>query len=295
MTHTAPPSAPVPSDRRAMTRQRPVPACLLSRSDFLRLCEQLNSKLQEQAATQILQLVRPSDYSVEEFEELKRSIKDVSQIYVRVTATDGESISGIGPNVIKDLCQDMGIQRIYIDSKVTFEAKFNISPPNQFWILLDFSKSAVFDLVNPVSQSTPNASLFEISGEDDTWIRAVYDQIKSSFESKKTRRTWLHRQGIYDLFLLILAVPITVLILWKLSKVYDVLLPNSHIVIDIIVGVYGAIILLNLYRFIFGYTKWIFPLVELTDVGRKEAGRHRKSWWILILGIAATVLATFLL
>ena len=282
------PSVPV-----MLARTRKIPACLFSRDDLLRLYEQLNMKLQEEANDRVSSVRKLPQDTEQDFEAFKREIKDAYKISITINTMDGESLIGADRKVIDNISPDMEISSIFLSSKSRFEGRFNVPPKNHFSILLDFTKPQVFDLLNPVSQPTPNTSSFEVSGENDTWVRAVYDQIRSSFEAKKTKRSWLHRQGMYDLFLYPFVVPLIALILWRLSSVYDVLFPNSPIIADITAGGYGVLILGNLYRFIFAYTKWIFPVVELSDVGRGVPGGHRKFWWFLMIGILATVFATF--
>ncbi len=276
-----------------LARTRQIPACVFSRDDLLRLYEQLNMKLQEEANDRVSSVSKLPQDTEQDFEAFKREIKDAYKISIAINTMDGESLIGTDRRVIDNISPDMEISSIFLDSKSRFQGIFNVPPKNHFSILLDFTKPQVFDLLNPVSRPTPNTSSFEVSGEDDTWVRAVYDQIRSSFEAKKTKRSWLHRQGMYDLFLYPFVVPLIALILWRLSSVYDVLFPNSPVIADITAGFYGVLILGNLYRFIFGYTKWIFPVVELSNVGRGVPGGHRKFWWVLMIGILATIFATF--
>ncbi len=284
-----------PSALVTLARTRKIHACVFSRDDLLRLYEQLNVKLEEELVNRISSISVAPEGPEENIEALIRELKDAYKISITINTMDGESLFGTDRNVIDNISPDMEISSIYLSSKSGFEGRFNVPPKNHFSILLDFTKPQVFDLLNPVSRPTPNASSFEVSGQDDTWVRAVYDQIRSSFEAKKTKRAWLHRQGMYDLFLYLFVVPLIALILWRLSSVYNVLFPNSPVIADITAGFYGVLILGNLYRFIFGYTKWIFPVVELSNVGRGVPGGHRKFWWVLMIGILPTIFATIFL
>jgi hypothetical protein len=43
------------------------------------------------------------------------------------------------------------------------------------------------------------------------------------------------------------------------------------------------------YRALFGYTKWAFPTVELSD-NRDLSMQHRAIWSVIILGLVVNVL-----
>ena len=282
-----------PSALVTLARTRKVPACVFSRDDLLRLYEQLNVKLQEEVEDRLSSISKLPEYPGQDYEALKKEIKDAYKIAITINTINGESLFGTDRNVIDSISSDMEISSIYLSSKSSFEAKFNVPPNNHFSILLDFTKPPVFDLANPVTSPTPNSSAFEVSGENDTWVRAVYDQINSFFELKKTKRSWLHRQGVYDFFLWLVIFPLIAWILLRLSKIYDTIFPDLHIMFDIVAGIYGFVFTVTLYRLIFGYTKWIFPLVELSGAGRGVSRGHRRFWWFLMIGILATVFATF--
>lgn len=278
----------------SIKRSRRIPSCTLSQDGLLRLYQDLYSKLEKEVESLISDVEKLPDSTAQELAKLKKSIKDSYKISITVTTANGESIFGQDERVIQNIDSDMEISSLYFSSKTTFQATFGSPPRNDFVIYLDFSKPAIFDITNPVSSPTVNSSSFEVSGQDDTWVRAVYHQINSHFESRKTKRGWLHMKGVYDFFFLIFVVPLIALILARLSILYNSTFPESHIIVDILVGVYGVLILGNLYRLMLGYTRWIFPLVEIKDFGRQVTGRHRTFWALLMMGILASIIATIL-
>ena len=273
-----------------LSRSEKIPASEFSRNDLCRLFDQLEAKVQEEANNRVLNLVKPIDTSDADFNSFKQSVRDAYKLSVALRSKDGETFAGTARNVIESVPSDTKISTIDLDCFSTFQARFNVVPKNWFRVHLDFTKPPIFDFTNPVSQPTPNASVFEIVGEDDTWVRAVYDQLHTFFFSKKKGRNWLHARNIYDLFLLIAVIPIIIFILLNLSKVNQARFLDTPFLLDVAVIAYAFLLLVTAYRFSFAYTKWIFPLLELSDIGPRVSRGHRNFWYLLVTGILAGVI-----
>lgn len=170
-----------------LTRTRKIPASVLTRADLLELYDQLTEKVREERDKEISQLLRSANNGDETKAMLERKADEVYTIGITITATNGESIFGDSKDVISNISSTLDLSSIYFDNSTAFQAEYGTPFRNRFALFLDFSKPSVFDFSHPVTDPTPNGSAFDVSG-NDTWVRAVYDQFNSFFESRKTKR-----------------------------------------------------------------------------------------------------------
>ena len=74
---------------------------------------------------------------------------------------------------------------------------------------------------------------------------------------------WLHRGAVYDVGLYLIGIPFS---LWAVARVSGVLskYPSLPTIIEAAIYVYVFFIGLNLFRLFFGYSRWVFPKIELS-------------------------------
>ncbi len=278
-----------------LAKKRKVPACILSRADLIRLYDQLSRKLEEEGENRIAQLIKPPEYSDEAFAAFKKTLYDLYKITVTINSVNGESTAGHSKKVIDEIPSEMNIASIHFNSQALIQQTHNVQAKNRFEVFLDFSKPDALDISKPASDPTPNVSAFQVLGEDDTWVRGVYDQINSFFEPKRTNRNWFHKTGIYDVTLWLAVIPVLIFAILKISTMYESYFSNISAILNTALGIYFVLFSALLYRLVFAYTKWIFPLVELSDIGRGVSRAHRRTWWWLMGGIVVALVSPLVL
>jgi hypothetical protein len=74
-------------------------------------------------------------------------------------------------------------------------------------LLLDFSRPTVLDFSKMPTSATENASKFTIFSASESWFTALHKRLTDLFYKRRTGFDWLHKQGIYDLLLLLVGLP----------------------------------------------------------------------------------------
>jgi len=118
----------------------------------------------------------------------------------------------------------------------------------------------------------------------------MYESIMSTLKNHSTKRSWLHRQSIYDLFLWLFALPLAFWNLSKLLSTYPILTDNLSSVLLVFGHIYFFIIVLFLFRALFNYGRWLFPHVELDTPLQSVSTKQRVFFVTLTLGIIVALL-----
>lgn len=155
-------------------------------------------------------------------------------------------------------------------------------------MFLDFTRQPLVDLTRLPTLATPNESDFEITADNESWFTAVNTRLTQFFLEKRTNTNWLHRAGVYDVFLLFAGLPFA---LWAAYRV-GLLIETRYkfpSIITIAIYVYTFIIAVTVFRILFSYTRWVFPKSEL-ESGQSSPLLHRGAW----LAITVPIMAAFL-
>ena len=127
----------------------------------------------------------------------------------------------------------------------------------------------------------------------EAWVAAIPNTVMTLLDLRKTPRAWLHRGFIYDLGLMVLAVPFGFYVSWRLRDWINAHFGATHPVLVGIIYVYIVLAILWIYRGLFGYTKWAFPAVELSDNGDR-AVTHRVILGSILIAIIAELIWTLI-
>ena len=178
---------------------------------------------------------------------------------------------------------------MFLSSFNRYETRRGFKPKNSFSLLLDFTKPALLNFVNPASAPTENNSNVSVQGDDDTWTNAVFAKIQEFTRSRATSRGFLHRPNIYDLGLFVLGMPLAFWLITKVAPLVQRFTASVHPIVETAAYIYSFFFALLFYRFVFNYAKWAFPLLELTGQHRGPA-KHRALWTAIVVSIAAAFL-----
>ena len=272
-------------DQAVLTKSlsQPIAACALSKADLQNLCERLqqwNFKAFEEEVKHDNFLNRVPKPMPEDMASLKSKF----DLKVAVHGVDGVTVFGAIPTVFDSPRFPDKVKRFHISSELGLNNLHNWSPRNRFELLLDFSKPRLFKPLLSLFQATPNASNIFASGLDATWVNGVHGEVTDFIRRRKTHRRFLHGNGVYNLLLLCGGIPFAFSIAAKLSGIMNTLFGELSGLLHSAAQVYVFFIALYLFRILFDYARWIFPIVEYQDLSGTTR-KHRAVLGGLILGV----------
>lgn len=222
--------------------------------------------------------------SDEDFEKLKKQVEENFKVHIGISSKD-DYISSDTPSVLEKKKLPSGIMRIKFDNKFFYKAAFNKEPYTTFVVELDFYKPPLRALNANPSEATQNNSTVQIFGEDATWVEGTHSRIFKLLDERKTRRAWFHKKNIYDLFLLLLILPIIFWNLYKLEIVLHSFFSSISPVFVVGFYLYIFLIILFIFSFVFFYLRWLFPYIEFCKTPRKGYRYHRTIISVIVIGV----------
>lgn len=263
----------------------PIRSTRLALSDITKIYERLAKSVGEQAEVEISKLVKPPAQSEEDFARYKADARgNAFNVTVTVFGREGSSLFGDDVKVFQSPLLPRKIDRIYATNITAYRAFANVSPINFFELMLDFSKPPLIDTQNFVSSPTPNVSNLTVQGDRDGWVASVTESVLGVTREGKTRRGWLHRGFVYDLGLYSIGVPAAIYACWSLADFINAKLEGVHSFVVGTAYIYVVLAVLVGYRALFGYSKWVFPTMELTS-NEDSAVRHRAFLFTIVTGL----------
>ncbi|TIO06903.1 MAG: hypothetical protein E5X88_21040 [Mesorhizobium sp.] len=232
------------------------------------------------------------DQTKEQSEAQKKEVRAKAfKVTVSLYAEDGSRTYGETEEIF-DLPEDAPfVTKIYMTNQTSFKAIANTNPANLFELMLDFSQPPLLDANNVVSSPTYNASKLTIGSVREGWLAGIEKIVLSHLDKRHRFRTRLHAPFAYDHGLIIFGFPLGFYACWLASDLVDKWTTNNQF-LRTAAYVYIVVASLWVYRVLFGYTKWAFPLAELKEQrGRPKV--HRAFWWGLVLLLAGKVFWDF--
>jgi len=156
-------------------------------------------------------------------------------------------------------------------------------------VLLDFTKTSLLDLTSPSGEPSKNASRATVAGANATWVNGVYQEISTFFESRRTKRDWLHSSWVYDFLVIIVGFPISFEIVYLLNSRLKAAQLSWPEALFIAVYVYVVLVSLFVFRLVFNYARWVLPKVEGPSRAPK-ARVHRIVLGSILLGLVSNAL-----
>jgi hypothetical protein len=227
---------------------------------------------------------KQKDQPDEIYEQNKKTIKEGFEIKLTVTSFDGQELWG----VVKDIFDSVNfpdlVKSIYINSEIPLKSSYNYYVRNSFELLLDFSKPELFNMSFLPSQETPNASNITVQGYDATWVHGLYHEISGFIEKQPSRFKWIHKHSIYDFLVWVIGLPIGFWATYKLSNIIDAIFGTYSGFVQNASYVYVFLVTLTIFRLLFHYARWVWPLVEYRS-SSNIAQKHRITFGIITLGL----------
>lgn len=272
-------------DRTVLWKQlsQQIAACAFSKADLRTLCERLQEASYEAADEEISRYV-PLGRTAEQILVDKEVLKSGFELKVAVRGMNDETVFGTIPMVFDSARFPEKIKSLHINSELDLRNLYNWDPRNRFELLLDFTKPGLFNFSLAPSGPTPNASHILVTGLNSSWVNGVYRDVADFIRRRKTHRRLLHGNGVYNLLLLCGGIPFAFSIAAKLSGIMNTLFGELSGLLHSAAQVYVFFIALYLFRILFDYARWIFPIVEYQDLTGTTL-KHRVVLGGLILGV----------
>ena len=267
---------------------QPIAACVFSKHDLKNLCEILEEWCSK-ALDEEIKHYSPLNPTPEQLSADIAALKSGFEIKVTVQGIDDERIYGTIPDVFNSPRFPDQVKTLHINSESELRNLYNWFPRNRFELLLDFTKPELFNLSLLSSRATPNASNINVSGLDSTWVSGVYGEIANFIEKNRTRRRFFHRHSVYDLLLLLVGLPFAFWMAYKSSGLINRMFGGFSVFVQNGAYVCLFFLMLNVFKILFDYARWIFPIVEY----KSTMDTTRKHRYILG-GLVIAILGNFL-
>jgi hypothetical protein len=280
-----------PTDAKVSWRhysiRSPISACLIRQADLKRLYEIISEKQDEESAHWLGLLAKQPNETSEQFEQRKINVKIAFVTLVSVAGPNGETVTGNSSDIFDSSMLPERIQTILMNTANGPKA-LNILPNNWASLFLDFRRPPLLNLGVLPSAPTQNGSNYEIVANAEAWATALDTRLRQFFKERSTIRGWVHKAGCYDGLVLFVGLPLTLWVSYRLGPWFTTNLMPTALVTAIYVTMF--FILLNLFRILFSYTRWVFPLVELQGPRSSSAQRHRGVLYIILSSVLVALI-----
>lgn len=268
---------------RHYTIRWPISTCSIQQSDLKRLYDTIDEKQREEAKELLAMLSQLPNESIEQFEQRKTNVQKSLVTLVSIAAPDGETVTGNTRDIFESAAVPERIQSILIDTS-SGPRSLNFVPRNRVSLFLDFRTPTLLNYGVMPSAPTANESNYEIIAASEPWATALNTRLRQFFAERGTVRGWIHKQGSYDALLMFIGLPLT---LWECYRIGPLFIPDGiPSVLVTAIYVYLFFLMLNIFRILFSYTRWVFPVVELDRARVTSIQRHRLLWYAIIIAIA---------
>jgi len=227
--------------------------------------------------------------SEEEFLNNKKILREGFNLKPTIVSTDGKELWGYFQDIFESPNFPDQTKSIYVNSEIPLKASYNYQPANSFELFLDFSKPDLFNLSFLPSQATPNASNIVVQGYDATWTHGVFDEFNSFIKNHPSKFTWLHRHSVYDFLVWIAGLPFGFWVSYKFSGNLNKIFGNVSPFVLNASYVYVFLASMVLFRLLFHYARWVWPLVEYQS-SKNKSGKHQFVIGAIALGIASALI-----
>jgi len=253
----------------------------VSIENIISIFDGLSSVVQEQADIEVARWRRPPDQSEEDFEKAKADARNRAY---KVTATlkfsDGSSSFIQSSDMIRKEPQGPELSLVFMTNTTAFFSAANVQPTNQFNLSLDFSQPPLLDANTFISGPTRNGSGLNIEGDRPGWLAGIEKTVVERIDKRHNLRKFLHGHFIYDYGLLGFGAPLALYFCW-LSMGFIQQNAKYWPILQAAAFVYIFFVGLWIYRILFSYLRWAYPLAELKEQLSRPR-KHRIFWWSIV-------------
>src|SRR5216684_3385758 len=215
-------SDPVPPNPNETWRNfsvaSPIQACRLRGADLKRLYRIIHEKQIEHRDRVISGLSQTASETPDQFAARVSNVRNAFTTTVRVTALNGEVVTGHGESFFDSALIPERIVSISYDTSFSPVALLKYTPSDRVYVNLDFSQPRLLNFGIQPSAPTPNDSNFTVTAETESWSTSLTSRLRTFFAEKATSINWLHAPSIYDLLLMVVGLPLTLWASYKLGS-----------------------------------------------------------------------------
>jgi hypothetical protein len=280
------------SDTQWFEIEIPIRWCSLSLRQIQDVYTELNQINLREGDRQIAAIKRPDGKSEQEFATEMDKLKGLAfKLTVSIIGGD-DNVTKYGETsaIFDNTDLPSPINTIYFTNETAYKANANgNAPPNWFRLWIHFTKPPLFDPNPLVSHPTVNASLVKIHANDIAYFRATQNVIISKLKRNKQWYVFIHEKFAYDIGLWFIAAPY---LLYYVTIYCDKLLPEygPYSTFRVAFFIYGVGIGLLLYRGLYGYLRWAFPVNVLRE-NKDGAAKHRIFFGLIIIGLVVNLIS----
>lgn len=276
-----------------VNKEIPLNSFTVSTESVKKIYRGLQRAVSEEADLNLAKWQILPDQTPEQFETRKKEVREGAfRVTVSVYREDGSHTYGSSEDLFDFSGKAPFVSQIYMTNRTAFQGMANTNPKNSFDLTLDFSQPPLLDAKSIVSSPTPNISNLIISGEREGWLSGVEGTVINQIDKRHTIRSVFHGPFIYDYGLILFGIPFSLYICWLSADFIDGQLSAKNQILGGAAYIYIVLGSVWAYRILFGYTKWAFPLVELTEQQNRPK-KHRRFWWCLVALLVGKVFWDF--
>jgi hypothetical protein len=272
----------IPQPERSFRWDVPIGACRLSHDDIKHLYKIIDDKQIEDRDRFVNEMRQLPNELPEQFQARRMRVPDACMTMITMMGINGQRVTGYGEAFLDSSITSERVASIYFDTSTRFTF-LGMLRPNWVTISLDFTSPPPLDWNATPSAPTRNTSNYIITAQNEDWGTSLNARLEKFFSQRKTRWSWLHKQGTYDVISFALGFPFA---LWVAARLGKFLIEGRGLpsILSIAGYLYLFIIIMTVFRAIFSYARWTFPKVELISA-RSSATTHRA----ILLGILVAI------
>lgn len=263
----------------------PIRGCQLTLPQIKATYRELAILTKKEGERIIRSLQKPEDISDAEFKERNQFLKeDAFKITVSIIGFDGQTVYGETEDIFDSKNLPTPIKTVFFTNVNSFKRNANgAEPANRFHFWVNFDKPPLFDPGLQPSEPTVNNSKAIIKADDVGYFRALQNIFSSKIRSNKKWYAFVHEKFVYDVGLWFVALPYA---LYWITIYGDHFLPSDgkHASFRVALYIYGLGISLIVYRALFSYVKWAFP-VNILEENKDHATRHRLTLGAIVFSL----------
>lgn len=266
----------------------PIRGCQLTLPRIKAAYRELTELTKKEADRIVGLLVKPQDMSDEDHVKRNEFLKeDAFRLTVSIIGFDGQTVCGETEDIFDSKNLPLPIKTIFLTNTTSYKRHANNNePPNAVYLWVHFDKPPLFDPNPLVSEPTRNQSEVILKADDVSYFRAAQSILGAKLRSSKKWYSFIHEKFAYDAGLWFIALPYA---LYWVTIYCDYLFPSNgkHASFRIAFYIYGLGLSLLLYRALFGYIKWAYPVNTLME-NKDYATKHRIVLGAILVSLLAS-------
>lgn len=259
----------------------------VSKVELRQLLDILQERSSAAAEIELSHWVKPETKPDAEYEAEKHEVREGFTLRPTITGIDGRELYGTISDLFTSPNFPDEVEKVYVNTEIPLKTKYNYQPANCFQLFLDFTKPPVFNFSVLPSTETANESTFSVNGRDATWVNGVFSEVVKFISQKRSVHSWLHRHSAYDLLLWLIGYPVSFWLCSKASPVISFLFGSSSEFMKAAAYFYVFMVFLFLFRILFHYARWIWPLIEYQSENNRSI-KHRATLGVILVGIISS-------